>query len=304
MRVSSQQMHRTNMISMQQNATNYGKVLQQMSTGKRINVASDDPLGAVQTLSLKREQASLSQYIDNISSLRMSLARSESNLDNMNNVMYRMRDLTLQAFNGSNGPEERAGIAAELRVLRDSLVDYANAKDEQGKYIYAGHEVDTPPIGIDANGNYVYQGDDGIRDIPVGDGNYVQGNDTANQIFFSGAADIFNKMEEWITMLEDPTLDPNDPAFHALFDETLDSIDQTMASIGGLMTDIGGRQNAMDLMETAHQDVGLFNQELIGLVEDLDYAEASLELTTYLLALQATQQSYAQINQMSLFNHI
>ncbi|GAA4888619.1 flagellar hook-associated protein FlgL [Ferrimonas pelagia] len=304
MRVTGQQMHRLNLTSMQQNATNYGQVMQQMSTGKRINVASDDPLGAVQTLSLQREQAAISQYMDNIGGLRMSLSRSESNLDNMNNVMLRMRDLTLQAFNGTNGPEERDGIAAELRILRDSLVDYANAKDEKGKYIYAGHEVDTPPITIDDDGNYVYQGDDGLREIPVGDGSFVTGNDTANQLFFNGATDIFNQMTQWIDALEDPELDTNDPEFHALFEQTMEIIDFSISSVGQTMTEIGGRQNAMNLMEMAHQDIGLFNQELIGNIEDLDYAEASLELATYLLALQATQQSYAQINQMSLFNHI
>lgn len=304
MRVSMQQMHRLNLSSMQMNQANYGTVLHQMSTGKKLNVPSDDPLGAVQSLSLQREQASLNQYMSNISSLRMSLSRSESSLDNMNNVLYRVRDLTLQGNNGSMTHEDRKGIAAELRVLQDSLVEHVNAKDEKGKYIYSGNEVNTPPVAQDASGNWVYQGDLAQRDVPVGEGNWIPGNDTAGALFFSGAGDIFNEMDNWIAVLEDPNLAPGDPAFEAAFTSALGTVDSTMGSIGQTMTELGGRQQAMELLETAHEDVGMFNQELIGEIENLDYAEASLALATYLTALQATQQSYVKINQLSLFNHL
>ncbi|MBY6106477.1 flagellar hook-associated protein FlgL [Ferrimonas balearica] len=304
MRVSMQQMHRLNLNSMQMNQANYGKVLQQMSSGKKLNVPSDDPLGAVQSLSLQREQASLNQYMSNISSLRMSLSRSESTLDNMNNVLYRVRDLSLQGGNGALTHEDRKGIAAELRVLQDSLVEHVNAKDEKGKYIYSGNEVDTPPVAQDASGNWVYQGDLSQRDVPVGEGNWIPGNDTAGAIFFAGGEDIFNGLSEWIDVLEDPTLVPGDPAFDAAMDKAMRTIDNTMASIGQTMTELGGRQQGMDLLETAHQDIGMFNQELIGEIENLDYGEASLSLATYLMALQATQQSYVKINQLSLFNHL
>ncbi|MGR5543155.1 flagellar hook-associated protein 3, partial [Vibrio campbellii] len=65
---------------------------------------------------------------------------------------------------------------------------------------------------------------------------------------------------------------------------------------------LGVRQNTIMTMSDGHSEVELFNNHLIGQLEDLDYADAMIEFNNYLLALQATQATYMKTANMSLFS--
>ena len=57
-------------------------------------------------------------------------------------------------------------------------------------------------------------------------------------------------------------------------------------------------------MQASHEERVLFNKEVIGETEGLDYAQATAEFNVKLTALKVTQQTFVQVSQLSLFNHI
>ncbi|MDO6679634.1 flagellar hook-associated protein FlgL [Shewanella sp. 4_MG-2023] len=305
MRVSMMNMYSNNLQSMQHLTSDVAKVNQQMATGKSILRPSDDPIGAAKVVTTQRDLASTSQYLKNTESLSTSLDRSETYLSSMTNLQSRMREITIGANNGSLSPEDRAAYAAELEELLESFVDVTNAKDDGGNYLFSGNKTDTPPIGVDANGDYFYQGDDSQREVQISGSSWMAGNVTAADFMFStGGTDILNQTKQFIDVLNDPSLAPGDPAFGDAADDMMQALDDSLAGVSGAITDIGGKQNAIALMQTSHNERILFNEEVIGETEGLDYAQATAEFNLKLTTLQVTQQSFVQVSQLSLFNHI
>lgn len=305
MRVSNQSLYMNSLYSMQNTTASLGDSLSKMSFGKSILKPSDDPIGAVQVLTVQREHAATDQYMKNIGAVSDSLSRNESHMSTMVDIQNRMREIVTAAGSGTTSAEDRQAYANELKQLQEAMVDQANAKDDKGNYIFSGNQTDAPAISKDASGNYVYGGDGNSRKVQVSDSTWIEANTPGSELFFSGGGDdIFNQLDDFITVLEDPTLTPGDAAFDGELDQMMDSLDDTLTSVTGAMTDIGGRQNSLSLMESSHQDMQLYSEQLIGEIEGLDYAEAVTEYETMLVALQVTQQSYVKISQLSLFNEL
>lgn len=296
MRVSTNQLQQTLLLGTQKGQLQYNTVLEQMASGKRIARPSDDALGTVRLLSLSRQQSALGQYQDNIAQVKDNLAQEETQLDSVNTILLRIRDLTLQAGNGSNGLPERQAIASELTVLRDSIVDLANARGEEGDYLFAGSRVDAPTVVKDIAGNYVYQGDTLIRQVNVSKGVNVDVNDTADKWFFSGG-NFFDELTGFIDVLNTSTGDVN-PDMGVM----LTRVDDVLKAVTRSLTDIGGRVNMLDQLDSAHGDMLLFSKKVSTDIEALDYAQASVQANQILLQLQATQQAYVKLNNLSLFS--
>ncbi|ABV34672.1 flagellar hook-associated protein 3 [Shewanella sediminis HAW-EB3] len=305
MRVSTQNMYSSNLYNLQNTTSDLARLNEMMSTGKSLLRPSDDPIGSVKVIGSERDMAATNQYLKNIESLSTSFGRAESNLSSMTELQSRMREITVAANNGSLSAEDRAAYAAEMNELLDALTDTINAKDEGGNYLFSGNLTDTPPISIDASGNYIYQGDASQREVQVSSSSWMPANVTAQEFIFSnGSTDILNQTKEFIAMLEDPTLSPGDPAFDNVAESMLTTLDDTLTSISSAMTDIGGKQNSLTLIQGSHEEMVLFNKEVIGETEGLDYAQATAEFNVKLTTLKVTQQTFVQVSQLSLFGQM
>ena len=101
MRVASNQYQTMINVSIQQNQERINYLTQQMSSGLRIQLPSDDPIGNVRISRLTREQAMITQYKDNISSVQTRLLKNENYLSSMVTDMGQARDLLVWAADGS-----------------------------------------------------------------------------------------------------------------------------------------------------------------------------------------------------------
>ncbi|WP_298439515.1 flagellar hook-associated protein FlgL [uncultured Ferrimonas sp.] len=304
MRIATNTTYQNSIFSMQNTTASISEAMVKMSYGKAILKPSDDPIGSVRVMGLEQDNSAASQYIDNISNLSDYYSRAESALTGMTDSMLRITELVTAAGNGAATPENREAYASELRSLQDSLVDMANSKDANGAYLFAGNQTGTQPISQDAAGNYVYGGDSGTRQVPISDSAEMDANFSGDELFFNGGADIFNGLNDYIAVLEDPTLGPGDAAFDGAHDQMKQLLGDSRDDINAAVTTMGGNQNSLTMMESYHEDMVLYNTKVIGETEDLDYAAAMTDYSTNLTVLQATQQTYVKIANLSLFNEI
>ncbi len=305
MRVSTQNIYSSNLYNLQNTTSDLAKLNEMMSTGKSILRPSDDPIGSVKVIGSQRDMAATNQYLKNIDSLSNSFSRAETNLSSLVELQSRMREITISTNNGSLSSEDRAAYATELNELLGALTDTLNAKDESGNYLFSGNLTNTAPITTDASGNYIYQGDSNHREVQTSSSSWIPANVTAEEFIFSnGSTDILNQTKDFIALLEDPNLSPGNPAFDDVANAMIGVLDDTLTSISGAITDIGGKQNSLNLVQSSHEEMVLFNKEVIGETEGLDYAQATAEFNIKLTTLKVTQQTFVQVSQLSLFNQL
>ena len=301
MRISNAQITAMMHGSMNTSSEKLGKLMQQMATGERMLMPSDDPISAVRVLRIQREEATLTQYRTNIANVSGNLSKQEANLKAASDTMLNVRDLLLWAANGSNTSEDLAAIANEMGNLERTIVSFANVRDEEGRYLFSGTLSDRPAITFDAaTQSYGLTGNDQYRQAAVANGVLVEENVTAAQVF-GGGVGMLNDLNALVKMLANPALNANDPAVQASISATLNSLDKTHGDLLGAVSELGGRQNTLTLLSSSNEDVSLVNQKIDGELSQLDYASASIDLNNYQLSLQATQKTYLKINGLSLF---
>src|SRR5690606_19495678 len=305
MRITQAQMNAIMHSSLGQNAAGTGKLMQQMATGQRIIVPSDDPIASVRLLRIAREEANLTQYQHNIDSLSGRLSAAEANLQAGSDTLLEIRDLLLWAANrGANSDDDLASMAAELDTLKETFVSYLNVKDEEGRYYFSGTKTDKPAIELIA-GTYEWNGangsntgNDNYREVAVANGVFIKDNVTAAEIL-KGDADFLNNLHK---LVQDMQASPVSATISSDIATVIGGLDKVLASLSGQITELGGRQNTLALLKDSQADVSLANQKIEGELKSLDYAKASLDLTNYQVALQATQKSYLKLHTLNLFD--
>ena len=130
---------------------------QQLTSGKRIASASDDPTGAARA---ERALAAIGRVEANQRALeasRNSMTLAESALGDAAELMQQARETMVAAGNASYSDAERQGLANKLQGIRDQLLSIANRPDGAGGYIFSGQGSSSPPF-LDQAGGVSYVG--------------------------------------------------------------------------------------------------------------------------------------------------
>jgi flagellar hook-associated protein 3 FlgL len=187
MRISTGQMFQqnTNSILEKQSATN--TIMAQISSGKRVNTAGDDPVAAIGIDNLKQKNALVDQFVKNIDYATNRLAISESKIGSAETLISSMREQLLRGANGSLSSVERQMIADEMRSSLEELQSIANSQDESGNYMFAGNKTNSQPFAFNTNGEIVYSGDSGVRKSVVASGIAMATNIPGDTAFMNAA---------------------------------------------------------------------------------------------------------------------
>lgn len=186
MRISSSQYFNMNVASMSDQQSTLASMYQQISSGKRILTASDDPLGAAQAVQLTLKSGALAQYGTNQTAALSSLQQEDSTLSNVSNVLQSIQTQIVHAGDGSLTDADRTSVANTIQGLRDQLFSLANTTDSEGNYIFSGLKGGTAPFSNNPAGvGATYDGDFGQRTVQISEGRSMQVGDTGVSIFQS-----------------------------------------------------------------------------------------------------------------------
>ncbi|MCZ4336768.1 flagellar hook-associated protein FlgL [Shewanella colwelliana] len=190
MRISTAQMFNQSINSVLDRQTSTSKILDQLSSGKRVNTAGDDPVAAIGIDNLNQQNALVDQFMKNIDYANNRLSLTESKLGSAETLTGSVREQVLRAINGGLSDSERQMIADELRGTLEELLAVANTKDESGNFMFAGYETGKQPFAFDTSGNVVYSGDSGARDAIVGSGVTVATNIPGDKAFMNAPSGL------------------------------------------------------------------------------------------------------------------
>jgi flagellar hook-associated protein 3 FlgL len=271
------------------------KVHNEMSSGKRFSAPSDDPVGVAKSLKLRADLNENAQFRENANDALSWLETTETALMKIKEVLQRARELAVQGANGTLTPEDSKKIAEEAVQLRDQLVSLGNST-YAGKYIFSGNKTNQAPVGLDADGSFIYSGDTGPIVYQVGVSDILQANMTAPEIFNPGAKDLFADMQALID-----SLDTGDSqAVNGLIGD----IDIHIENILTKVAQAGAKVNRMELVVNRLEDEELNFTKLLSQNEDVDMAEVIIQLKSEENVYMAALAGGARIIQPTLVDFL
>ena len=141
----------------------------QISTQKQVLNPSDAPDQAASITRLKSVIGRNESYSKALDTIQARLDTESTTLSSASDVLIRIKELAIQANNGTQGNTSRAAISTEMKGLRDQLLSLANSTDTTGNYLFSGSMVKTPAFAANDTGAVSYQGDQTHLNVAVGD---------------------------------------------------------------------------------------------------------------------------------------
>ena len=276
---------RVSTLQMQTNATyNISKLQTQLyddqtklSTGKKVNVASDsDSIADIITLSDRL--ASIQSNQDIAKSTLGKLESNDSHLKAINDTLNQVRDLTIQKLNSTNSVATTE-MNAQLSQLKDQLFEQVNVKDENGRYVFSGYQGSTPSY-VNTLGVISYQGDNGHINIQL-DNYQVQTNVNGNDLF---ATNVFTMIDNIMT---NPT-----QAHLSEIDQNLDK--NLLAQVNN-----GNQMKKLDFYNNLSDDLSINYQKQYSNLTDTDYVETISHFIQLQTMYQASLKTMNQINDLT-----
>lgn len=299
-RISTYLFHQRATASMLDNQSRLSRTQLQLATGKRILTPSDDPAGATKTLDLQRYLETNKQFLSNMGFARSRLETQETALASVTDLLQRANELAIQGNNATASASDRAAIAAEVDQLLEQMLALANTRDSNGEYLFGGLRRESAAFVRDTvTGDVGYNGDDQQRQIQVSEARRIADADTGQDIFMdvagAGGASAFDILAKFAVDLRTPG---------ASLSDSIGNIKLTMQQVLDVRARGGARLNALDDLGNINEDLAVTLESQLSEIKDLDYAEAVSRMNRQLLAFQASQQSYARLSQLSLFNFL
>ncbi|MCM1120827.1 MAG: hypothetical protein NC543_15895 [bacterium] len=156
MRITNKIMQKNNLSNINTNKIYQDKLSTQMSTQKKINRPSDDPVVAIRALRLRSSVTEITQYYSkNIPDAESWLSVTEDALKNLSAITTNMITLCTKGANGPLKTEDRQIILEQLKKLGEEVYATGDA-DYAGRYVFTGYRTDTP-LSFEAEKNIKYE---------------------------------------------------------------------------------------------------------------------------------------------------
>ncbi len=275
------------------------RIDRQVSTGDRLIDPSDDPSGAARAAMLARQDGRLVADKKALERNASRLTAAESAIKTATDALLRARDLALSAANGTFSPEDQIAFAREVSVLQTQLLDSANARDETGRYLFAGSRGGQPAYVLNANGLAQWQGmgqSSGAEAAGISGVAPPRG----PELFGTDEAGSFAQLDA----LHKALLEPDAELRNAALAGVLSGLEIGQNKLIDGRSAVGADLARLEVEGTRIADTRLAVAESLADVRGVDLTAAFAELSALQLSLSAAQGSFSRIYEGSLFDRL
>jgi flagellin len=247
--------------------TNLDKALERLASGSRINHAGDDAAGLAISESLRAQVRGIRQAkrnaLDGVSLIQVS----EGGLNEISNILIRLRELSIQAASDTIGDVERQFVDREFQSLKQEIDRIANVTN--------------------FNGTPLLNGKAGIFEIQVG----TQNNPILDRVVYNG--------ERADASLDALKLGGESTATKQGAQLSLSVIDDALIRLNSIRADLGAMQNRL---QSTISNLAISDENLSAAnsrIRDADMAEEVSEMTKQNILMQAGISVLGQANQVN-----
>lgn len=324
MRVTNAMMSNRMLTNISRNLGLLDRYNTQGSTGKKIQVPSDDPIIASRSLKFRTMLSETEQYVKNASDATSWIDATETVFNNMNKILEDMKGLMTQGSNDTYTTEDRKKILKEYLSLVEQFEQELNS-DYMGRSLFSGFKTDEKPIIKDANGDNILNPEiypNGVVgqyiEVQVGAGITVPinslGPDVYNQDDYDalrGISNGFTKTFQEILEELDAITTPQDLLnwernndLRGQMEQTIKNIEDFQSKVSTLETDIGVRSKRVELVQTRLEDDKLNYKTVMSENEDANIAEVMMNYNTANSAYMASLNIGMQVTQITLADYL
>jgi flagellar hook-associated protein 3 FlgL len=311
LRVTTLAMFNAGINTLQQRQRDLATSQEQLTSGKRVQRASDDPTAAARS---ERSLVTISRTESDLRGLeasRNALTLTERALADAGDLLQQARELAVSAGNASYSPGEREAVAVQLEGLRTQLLAVANRTDEAGGYLFfPGWMGNVPPLSAgDIAGGAPVQLDPayaaqperltaGREALPLN----VDGLAAWRIDGGTGQSALFDGLDQVIRELRDTSAGA--PAGAAIAAAGIASVDSSFTTLNLLRARTGELLNRGDMMEGRLADLRLSAEVERSTAEDLDLVQAVSLFQAQQSGYDAALKTYSMVQRMSLFQYL
>lgn len=245
----------------------------QISTGKRLQRMSDDPVAARRIATIGTTQASMASWQTNIKSAQAQVAQADGVLKSTSDLLSRANELTLSASNATMSPADRATIAAELNAIADEIDGLAATRDSNGEPLFS------------AGSARVVRFDSDVSFAPV---------QSAATAFVVGGNTLSTSLRDAATAITAGNA--------AGIGTAITNINTAIGHVADQNAALGLSGSRLERIGDSLSARGIEIADERKSVEDVDLETAIAQLNAQDLTLSAAQAAFAKINRQTLFD--
>lgn len=285
MRVTNQMVANNAVSNLNSLRSRLEKVQTQVSTGRRIDRASEDPTAGAEVMRVQSRLQLMEQWDKNLGDAKTWVRDTEQALSHMTDLLSKARELAVRGANSNYDADERAAMATEVDHLLNDLYATLNTKQLDGA-LFGGFATGADPFTMDfATGAVTYNGDNGQIKREVGPGVTVtvnvHGNTLAN--WASDSLTTLWRLSESLKGNTSATVPSNSG-------QLLNQLDGETQNVLTLRAGIGATDKRLEMVETRMKETYIRANEILQQAQGVDMEKALIELssaeTTYRAALQ------------------
>jgi flagellar hook-associated protein 3 FlgL len=281
----------------QQSEQNVQTAFQQVSTGQRVNSASDDPAAAAALIQVQAQAANIDQYSTNAASVLSQAQTADGTLTSVVSLLNQAITKGTEGANGTNSTTDRDSLAEDVQGILSSVVGLANTT-YQGVSLFGGTSNGTAAFVADPTSStgYTYTGNSGINSISVGESLTVQANIPGSTLFTNSNASVLGALSSLVTALKTGTSSDIGTATAAVT-TALNYVSQQHTVYGNTINQLNAQETYL-----SQETVTLTSREstLVG----IDPATAAENLSQAETANSSVLAAAAKVIQTSLLNYL
>jgi flagellar hook-associated protein 3 FlgL len=284
----------TNLRNIQANQERVALYQAQLSSGSKISIPSDDPIGAARALGFQESIDQSKQYIKNIDQGTIWLNTTDSTLGAVTSDIQRARELTVQAASGTLSPADRAAVQSEMTQIQQNVLDLSHTK-VGSSYLFSGSKSDKPGYtsavsSLITPSAYVGNAAQIMREVSPGVTVAVNGNAQAT---FDPVFNALAQVQAGLTAGDTTAISLG-----------LTGLDTALDAVNATRSDVGAKTNRLETLGGRQQAININLSGLLSQVKDVDMAEAITSFTMAQTVYQASLKSAAQAMQPSLLDFL
>lgn len=247
-----------------------------LSTGYRINSAMDDAAGLQIASRLKAQTSGMTVAMRNTANSTSMLQTAEGALDEVSNMLIRMKDLATQAADASSTDDDKTAMQSEYDALGKELANVLKNTTFGGKELLVGGTIeDEMTFQIGASSSE-------IMEIDLGD-------DVSSM-----AADVSS-----VTVQYAATGATTGTELTSSANATIGSLEDALASVNKVRSGLGAAANRLEHVYNNLANISTNTKAATGQIMDVDFASESANMTSNQMLLQASTAMLKQANSQS-----